>query len=205
MFNDVGCRIECFAPRHYGAWISAVEVVLLRSLGRRPLRMVRVMDKWRPHCPLEGELVVAVDDHLEVLDDYDKEWWMCRSTRTNMMGWVMPECVVSLDLPPEPPPRPPVSSPRPLSLVVLDMGSGTRLPRVRTETEAVLRDVNRRSGPDASPRCLLVRINTEEPQADDPKLSGVVSLRMGAEEALKRIDAHLVPKIAARANSTAAS
>jgi NAD-dependent SIR2 family protein deacetylase len=88
------------------------------------------------------------------------------------------------------------------SLVVLEIGCGERVPSVRDECEAVVRDTLRQGG-----RALLVRINPEaqclglpqdshpsegvDEEEPDPLVGHVVTLRSGAAQALAMVEAEL--------------
>lgn len=87
-------------------------------------------------------------------------------------------------------------------LVILELGCGTRVPSVREEAHAVLRDVVARGG-----RAVLIRINPDEPlggiltataagsedtgleQVEDPLSPSVLVLRRPAASAMVRLDA----------------
>ena len=81
-----------------------------------------------------------------------------------------------------------VSSDATTSLVVLEIGCGTRVPSVRAECEAVVRDTLARGG-----RALLIRVNPDEADgAEDTDASiaaHVIVLKQRALTALRQLEA----------------
>ena len=79
-----------------------------------------------------------------------------------------------------------VSSDPSLSLVVLEVGCGERVPSVRDECEDVVKDTLSRGG-----RALLIRINPEKSPRDDaadPLASHMVVIHSAAADALAQIE-----------------
>ena len=68
-------------------------------------------------------------------------------------------------------------------LVVIEIGCGTAVPTVREEAEEYLKGFPE--------QCSLIRINPTTVPEDRFKGRGLIHIKMGALEAIKRIDTHL--------------
>jgi NAD-dependent SIR2 family protein deacetylase len=71
----------------------------------------------------------------------------------------------------------------PFQLLILEIGCGTSVPRLRWESEAL--------GLDFGDHCTVVRINKEQPGGCVLEGSQLISVRAGAQEAIQKIDTHV--------------